>query len=117
MGRPIIVDVDRKTRRVHAHHVKCKGSGHHRIATRIAGNTEELGYGKSRMVLKADQEAAIADVQRQVVAVRSGETVPMNNSRVGESQSNRVQNAVHRVQNLIRTLKDVLEERLNTRVK
>ena len=69
------------------------------------------------MVLKADQEAAIADVQGQVVAVRLGDTVPMNDSPVGESQSNRVQNAVQRVQNLIRMLKDVLEKRLNTRVK
>ena len=117
MGRPIIVEVDRKTGRVHAHHVECKGSGDHRIATRIAGNIEELEYGRSRVVLKADQEAAIADVQGQVVAVRSGETVPMNDSPVCESQSNRVQNAVQRVQNLIRTLKDVLEKSLNTRVK
>ena len=69
------------------------------------------------MVLKADQEVAIADVQRQVVAVRSGETVPMNSS-VGESQSNgRVENAVQRVQGLIRTLKDALERRLNTRIR
>ena len=50
------------------------------------------------MVLKAAKEVAIADVQRQVVANRSGETVPMN-SPVGESQSNgRVENAVQRVQ-------------------
>ena len=32
----------------------------------------------SRVVLRADQEVTIADVRRQVVAVRSGETVPMN---------------------------------------
>ena len=39
------------------------------------------------------------------------------NSPVDESQSNgRVENAVQRVQNLIRTLKDALEKRLNTRV-
>ena len=69
------------------------------------------------MVLKADEEASSADVQRQVVAVRSGETVPMNKSPVGESQSNRVQNAVHRVQNLIRTLQGALEKSFNTRVK
>ena len=55
MGRPIIVEVDRKTGRVHAHHANCKGSRDHRIPTKIAGNTEELGYGRSRMVLKADQ--------------------------------------------------------------
>ena len=108
------MEVDRKTGRVHAHHVECKGSGDHRIATRIAGNIEELGYGRSRMVLKADQEAAIADVQRQVVAARSGETVPMN-SPVDELQSiGSVENAVQRV---IRTLKDAMEKRLNTRVK
>ena len=51
---------------------------------------------------------AIADVQRQVVPERSGETVPMN-SPVGESQSNgRVENAVQRVQG---------QRRLNTRIR
>ena len=69
------------------------------------------------MVMKADQEVAIADAQRQAVAVRSGDTVPLN-SPVGESQSNgRVENAVQTVQGVIRTLKDALETRLNTRIK
>ena len=54
--------------------MKCEGSGHPWIATRIAAHIEELRYGGSRVVLKADQEVAIADVQRQVVAARSGET-------------------------------------------
>ena len=48
------------------------------------------------MVLKADQEVATADAHRQVVAVRSAETVPVN-STVGESQSiGRVENVVFR---------------------
>ena len=68
------------------------------------------------MVQKADQAVVIADVQRQVAAVRSGETVPLN-SPVGESQrKSRVENAVQRVR-LIRTRKDALEKRLNTRVR
>ena len=50
------------------------------ISTRLAADIEEFGCG--------DQEAAIADVQRHVVTVRSGETVPMN-STLGESHSNR----------------------------
>ena len=111
------MEVDKKTGRVQAHHVTCKGSGDPEIATRMAADIEELGYGTPPVVLKADQEAAIANVQRKVVAVRSGETVPMN-SPVDESQSNgRVENAVQRVQNLIRTLTDALEKRLNTRAK
>ena len=36
LGRPIIVGVDRKTGGVHAHQMKCKGSGDPWIATRIA---------------------------------------------------------------------------------
>ena len=68
------------------------------------------------MVLKADQEVVIADVRRQV-AVRSGGTVPMN-SALRESQSNgRVENVVQSVQGLIRTLKDALQRRSNTRIR
>ena len=49
------------------------------------------------MVLKAEPEVSVADAHRQVVAVRSAETVPVN-STVGESQSiGRVENAVQRV--------------------
>ena len=109
LGRSIIVGVDRKTGGVHSHQVKCNGSDDPWIATRIATNIEELRYGGSRVVLKADQEVTIADVQRQVVAARLG---------LGKSRSNsRVDNAVQRVQGLIRTLKDALEKRLNTRIK
>ena len=70
LRRPIIVGVDRKTGGVHAHQVQCKGSGDPWIATRIAADIEESGYGGSRVDLEADQGVAIADVQRQVVAKR-----------------------------------------------
>ena len=60
---------------------KMQGSGDPWMAARIASNIQELGYGGPRVVLKADQEVAIADVHRQVVAARSSETVPMNSAR------------------------------------
>ena len=118
LGRPIIVGVDRKTRRVHAHQVKVQK------AAAIPGLLQELqrtlrswaagGQEWSRRQIK---KWPYADVQRQVVAVRSGETVPTN-SPVGESQSNgRVEIAVQGVQGLMRTFKDALERRLNTRIK
>ena len=112
MGRPLIVGVDRKTGRVHAHQVKCKGSGDHWIASGIAADIEQLGCGGPRVILKANQEAAIADV-RQVASLRLEEIVPVN-SPVGESQNNgRVDTAVQRVQGLIRTTKDALVRRVN----
>ena len=66
-----------------SHQVKCKSSGEPSIATRILQSWDT----GSRVVLKADQEVATAEVQRQVVAMRSVETVQMKSS-VGESQSN-----------------------------
>ena len=39
------------------------------------GDAEE---GTARGSIQPDRKVAIADVQRQIVAVRSGETVPMN---------------------------------------
>ena len=53
----MIVGVDRKTGRAHAHQVKCKGSGVPWIATRIAADIEELGCGRSRVVLKAAKKS------------------------------------------------------------
>ena len=107
--------VDRKTGGVHAHQVKCKGSGDSWIATRIAADFGEFGYGGSRVVLKADQEGAIADVQRQVVAVRSGETVPTKAPWANRRAT--AENAVQRVQGLIRTPKRRVGDEYENQVK
>ena len=65
LGRPIVVGVDRKIREVHAHQVKCNGSGDSWTAARIAVDIEELECEGGRVVLNADEEVAIADVQCQ----------------------------------------------------
>ena len=44
--------------------------------------------------MKADQEVAIAEVQRQVVAETSGETVPTKRPAGGSQSNGRVENAV-----------------------
>ena len=77
--------MDRKTGGAHAHQLNCKGSDDSWIATRIVADIEEFGYGESRVILKANQEVAIANVQRQVGAVRSGETLPTNPGRASDS--------------------------------
>ena len=45
-----------------AHQVKCEGSGDPWIATGIAADILELGYGRSRVVLKVDQQVAMTEV-------------------------------------------------------
>ena len=66
VGATIIVEVTGKPEECTHTHVECKGSGDHRIATRIAGNIEELGIREVKSGPEADQEAVNADVQRQV---------------------------------------------------
>ena len=62
--RPIIVGVDSKRGGVNAHKVKCTVSGDFWIATRTACDIEESGYGRLRVILKADQEIAIIHARK-----------------------------------------------------
>ena len=67
--------------------------------------------------IKSDQEPAIVDVQRAVIAKRgNAPTIPVN-SPVGDSQSNgRVENAIKKVRNMVKTILSSLESRWGIRV-
>ena len=106
---PIIVVTDRKTKAIVGHMVNCKGSRDEWAVKRVLLDIEDFGYAGTKIVLKNDQEPAMVDMQKKVMAARSAETVPKN-SEVGESQSNgEVENAIKRFQEQLRTLKDDLE--------
>ena len=108
LAQPIIVVVDRKTGATRQwRHLDCdKNCSRH-------GRDGIRGID---IVPEGRQRVGLAGVQRQVIAARSEETLPMN-SLVGESQSNgRVANAVPGVQGLIRTLQEALERRLTTKL-
>ena len=66
---------------------------------------------------KSDQEPAIVDVQRVVITQRGkAPTIPLN-SPVGDSQSNgRVENAIKKVRNMVKTTLSSLESRWSVRV-
>ena len=78
---------------------------------------EELVYGGAPVRIKSDQEPAIADVQRAVIAKRGNAlTIPVN-SPVGDSQTNgRVENAIKKVRNMVKTILSSLESRWGIRV-
>ena len=85
------------------------------IAGKIKDDIEEFGYGGAPVCIKSDQEPAIVDVQRAVIAKR-GNTIPVN-SPVGDSQSNgRVENAIKKVRNMVKTIPSSLESRWGVRV-
>ena len=113
----VLVSEDLATGGIRAHLVSAKGNGDSWIAGKIKDDIEEFGYGGAPVRIKSDQEPAIVDVQRAVIAKRgNAPTIPVN-SPVGDSQSNgRVENAIKKVRNMVKTILSSLESRWGIRV-
>ena len=113
----VLVSEDLATGGIRVHLVSAKGNGDPWIAGKIKDDIEEFGYGGAPVRIKSDQEPAIVDVQRAVIAKRgNAPTIPLN-SPVGDSQSNgRVENAINKVRNMVKTILSSLESRWGIRV-
>ena len=113
----VLVSEDLATGGIRAHLVSAKGNGDPWIAGKIKDDIEEFGYGGALVRIKSDQEPAIVDVQRAVSAKRgNAPTIPVN-SPVGDSQSNgRVESAIKKVRNMVKTILSSLESRWSIRV-
>ena len=80
-----------------------KGNGDSWIAGKIKDDIEEFGYGGAFVRKESDQELAIVDVQRTVIARRGNAPTILVNGPVGDSQSNgRVENAIKKVRNVVK---------------
>ena len=113
----VLVSEDLATGGIRAHLVLAKGNGDPWIAGKIKDDIEEFGYGGAPVRIKSDQKPAIGDVQRAVIAKRgSAPAIPVN-SLVEDSQSNgRVENAIKKVRNMVKTILTSLESRWCIRV-
>ena len=113
----VLVSEDLATGGIRAHLVMAKGNGDPWIAGKIKDDIEEFGYGVAPVRLKSDQEPAIVDVQRAVIAKRCSAPAIAVNSPVGDSQSNgRVENATKKDRNMVKTILSRLESRWGFRV-
>ena len=78
--------------------VSAKGDGDPWMAGKIKDDIEEFGFGGALVRIKSDQEPAIVDVQRAVIAKRGNAPTILVNSPVGDCQSNgRMENAIKKV--------------------
>ena len=113
----VLVSEDLATGGFRAHLDGAKGNGDPWIAGKIKDDIEEFEYCGAPVRIKSDQETAMVDVQRAVIAKRgNAPTIPVN-SPVGDSQSNgRVENAIKKIRNLVKTLFSSLESRWGVRV-
>ena len=108
----VLVSEDLATGGIRAHLVLAKGNGDLWIAGKIKDDIEELGYGGAPVRIKSDQEPAIVDVQRTVIAKRGNAPTILVNRPVGDSQSNgRVEHAIKEVRNVVKTILSSLESR------
>ena len=111
----ILVMVETMCRSIWAYVVEHKGSDDW-VAEQIVDDLETVGLANERIVIKADQETAITDLQRSVAKLRKGYGSALEQSRVGDSNSNgRVERAIQDLKGLVRTLKAALE--INTKGK
>jgi hypothetical protein len=67
--------------------------------------------GKNRIIVKTDREASIVELQTEIARRRANVGTSLENSKVGDSNSNRkVECAIRDVGNTVRTLKSALSE-------
>ena len=105
----ILVMVETMCRSIWAYVVEHKGSDEW-VAEQIVDDLETVGLANERIVIKADQEAVITDLQRNVAQLRKGYGSALEQSRVGDSNSNgRVERVIQDLKGLVRTLKAALE--------
>ncbi len=113
----ILVLVESMCRSVWTYAVESKGASENWLGEQILEDFDTIGLTNERLIIKADQEPAITEVQRMLVKSRAGHGTAMEQSRVGDSNSNgRVERAVQDVKGLVRTYRAALEENIGEKI-
>ena len=87
------------------------------IAPRICEDLATVGLGKGRIIVKADQEPAIVDLQKEISRARADAGTALDSSRVGESDGNgRIERAIRKLKGKIRTLRSALEAEIGEKI-
>ena len=106
-NKSTLVMVDDESGRTWAYALKGKTilSGEGWMQRRNARDIDKAGHKDVNLRFKSDQEASIVALQQEVQRLRTGKFIPIN-SPVGEFDCNgRLENAIRRVQDKVRTLK------------
>ena len=89
----------------------------HWVADQIVDDLNTIGMAKDRIIVKSDQEASIVELQSEIARRRSDVGTSLENSKVGDSNSNgKVERAIRDVGNMVRTLKSALALNIGTAV-
>ena len=82
------------------------------VAQQVVDDIETVGLSKERIISKTDQEPSIVQLQQEVATRRKDGGTALENSRVGDSDSNgKIERAIRDVKGMIRTLRSSVEEK------
>ena len=88
------------------------------LAAKVVEDIETVGLSKERIITKTDQEPAIVQLQREVARLRKEAGTALENSKVGDSNSNgKIEKAIREVKGMIRTLRRSIEAKIGTPIK
>ena len=88
------------------------------IAPKMVEDMNTMGLKQERIITKSDQEPSIVQVQHEIAKLRTESGTAIENSRVGESDSNgKVERAIREVKGMVRTLRSHIEEKTGKAVK
>ena len=114
----VMLMVESLFRSMWAYTVQRKGATDEWLAEQITDDFETIGLAGERLIIKANQETAITDVQRAVAAARSKFGTAIEQARVGDSNSNgRVERAIQDFKGLTRTLRSALEAKIGIKIR
>ena len=117
-SKTIIVAKDRDSRMIMSSVVPLKGSSNKFAAKMIKAFLKELGVEHAGVTLKGDQEPALQDLLNKVARLRMPAKTFIEQSPVGESESNGVvERGIQTLQSEIRVLKDAFKTRINEKLK
>ena len=116
-GITILAARERRTRMVMATVVPAKGTMGSFAAKRLVSFMAELGLTASDVIVKGDQEPAIAALIEDVARHRAGARTIPEHSPVGSSGSNGlIERAIQSVEAQVRTMKAAFENRIRVKI-
>ena len=88
------------------------------FAQQVVVDIETVGLAKERVITKTDQEASIVQLQHEVARQRKEAGTAIENSRVGDSDSNgKIERNIREVKGMIRTFRCDIESKTGKAVK
>ena len=84
----VLVTTETQCGSLWAYTVQSKGASEPWVAEQIVEHFETIGLTQEKLILKADQEVSITDLQRSVATLRAKYGTAIEQSRVGDGNSN-----------------------------